>query len=336
MNTTVIAMTTFFLVTLCIGGLLVAFFLPQISGQSRMQRRRDLALGRSDLIALSGDGRAAEPGRTTRRSVEDTLRELESRNRVQKGGRPSANVSGRLRQAGLNWTPRFYRSIGLVICVAVALVLLGGLGVGAVGSIGLGLVLGLWLPSTYVKMRIKRRRQAFTSAFPDAVDIIVRGVRAGIPLADCLRIVASETQDPVRSEFRVLVEDLTIGFAVDEAVQRMSDRVNLEESRFFSVVINIQTRTGGNLSEALGNLSVVLRDRAKMRRKIKSMSSEATASAGIIGSLPPIVCLLVFLTSPQYVGLLFTTTAGNVVLAISGLWMLCGIFIMRGMINFDF
>ncbi len=335
MNPTIVAMTMFVLVGLSMGGILLALFLPQISGRMQMQRRLDLALGLSHGAALQVGGRAAD-GRPMRRSVEETLRDLEQKNRIHKGGSARASVQGRLRQAGLNWTPLTYRIIGPVIGLVIMLALWFGLGVGAVASIGLGLAAGLWLPHAYVNLVIKRRQQAFTTAFPDAVDIIVRGVRAGIPLADCLRIVATETQDPVRSEFRTLVEDLTMGLAVEEAVQRMSDRVLLEEARFFSIVITIQTRTGGNLSEALGNLSVVLRDRAKMRRKIKAMSSEAKASAGIIGSLPPIVCVLVFLTSPQYIGLLFTTTAGNIVLAASGLWMLCGILIMRSMINFDF
>ncbi|MFN4128876.1 MAG: type II secretion system F family protein [Paracoccaceae bacterium] len=293
-------------------------------------------MGLIDRPVQSGGARRGEHGRTTRRSIEETLHDLEKRNSSQEDGRPRADLLGRLRQAGLNWTTRRYRLTGLAIGLAAMLVLAVGLSLGTWASAALGLVLGLWLPSAYVNMLINRRQTAFTSAFPDAVDIIVRGVRAGIPLADCLRIVASETQDPVRSEFRVLIEDLSMGLAVEDAVQRMADRVLLEEARFFSIVISIQTRTGGNLSETLGNLSVVLRDRAKMRRKIKSMSSEAKASAGIIGSLPPIVCMLVFLTSPQYVGLLFTTTMGNMVLAASGLWMSCGIFVMRRMINFDF
>jgi tight adherence protein B len=150
-----------------------------------------------------------------------------------------------------------------------------------------------------------------------------------------LKIVAAEAQDPVKSEFKALIDDQALGMPLDEAVQRMPQRVPLSETTFFAIVIAIQSRTGGSLSEALGNLSRVLRERKKMRAKAKSMSSEAKASGGIIGSLPVIVGGLVYLTSPAYISLLFTTLAGNVVLAACALWMLIGIFVMRKMINFE-
>lgn len=331
-----LALTTFTLASLFMAGVLLALFLPQISYAAQMKKRRDMALGLGDAAALPDGNAVGKDGRPNRRPVEETLRELEKKNRIRNGGSSRATLSGRLRQAGLNWSPLACRSIGAGIGLIVTSLFWLVLGVGALASIGVGLAVALWLPKGYVGMLVKRRQAAFTTAFTDAVDIIVRGVRAGIPLGDCLRIVATETQEPVRVEFRTMVEDLTMGLAVEDAVQRMSDRVTLEEARFFAIVITIQTRTGGNLSEALGNLSIVLRDRAKMRRKIKAMSSEANASAAIIGSLPPIVCILVFLTSPGYVGLLFTTTPGNLVLAASGFWMLCGTLIMRSMINFDF
>lgn len=172
--------------------------------------------------------------------------------------------------------------------------------------------------------------------FPDAVDVIVRGVKSGLPLGDCIRVVATEGQEPVRSEFSMVVDDQTLGVPIQEAVQRLADRVALPETNFLSIVITIQSRSGGNLTEALGNLSTVLRERKKMRGKIKAMSAEAKASGGIIGSLPPIVAFLLFLTSPEYISLLFTTTIGNVVLVVCGFWMLIGVLIMHKMINFDF
>lgn len=334
MSATVIALTSFVLVASSIGAFLFAIFLPQISHNSLMRRRRDVALGLRAGSGQSRGGRETADDRPTRRSIEETLRNIEQKSRAQHRGRTS--LPSRLRRAGLTWTPTTYRgtSAGLALVIAGGLWI--GLGLAPLPSVGLGLAAGLWLPHAFVKFRINRQQRAFTTAFPDALDIIVRGVRAGIPLTDCMRIVGTESQQPVRAEFRTTVEDLVMGLAVEEAVQRMSDRVGLEEARFFAIVIAIQTKTGGNLSEALGNLSIVLRDRAKMRRKIRSMSSESKASAGIIGSLPPIVCFLVFMTSPGYVGLLFTTVAGNLLLAGSGLWMLCGILVMRNMINFDF
>jgi tight adherence protein B len=152
---------------------------------------------------------------------------------------------------------------------------------------------------------------------------------------DCLKIVASEAQEPVRSEFKTLVQDQTLGMPLDEAVQRLPDRVPLTEATFFAIVIAIQSRTGGSLSEALGNLSKVLRERKKMQAKVKAMSSEAKASGGIIAALPVIVGVLVYFSSPQYISLLFTTAIGNVVLIGCAFWMLIGVLVMRKMINFD-
>jgi tight adherence protein B len=161
-------------------------------------------------------------------------------------------------------------------------------------------------------------------------------VKAGLPITDCLRIISLEAQEPVRSEFRTIMEDQTVGVPLDQAVQRLSDRVSLSETSFFAIVVAMQSRTGGSLSEALGNLSKVLRERKKMQAKIKSMSSEANASAAIIGSLPAVVTVMLYLTSPDYIALLFTTLIGQLVLAACGLWMGIGILVMRKMINFDF
>jgi tight adherence protein B len=166
--------------------------------------------------------------------------------------------------------------------------------------------------------------------------VIVRGVKAGLPLIDCIKVIAVEAQEPVRSEFQQIVEDQTLGMPLAEAVARLPERIPLAEANFFAIVIIIQSRSGGSLSEALGNLSKVLRDRKKMDAKIRAMSAEAKSSAGIIGSLPIVVAVLVYFTSPDYILLLFQTTTGNIVLAGSGLWMLMGILVMRKMINFDF
>jgi tight adherence protein B len=182
---------------------------------------------------------------------------------------------------------------------------------------------------------ISRRFKRFAAEFPNAIDVIVRGIKAGMPLIDCLKIVASEAQDPVKTEFKALVDDQALGLPLDEAVQRMPHRVPLSETTFFAIVIAIQSRTGGSLSEALGNLSKVLRERKKMKQKVKAMSGEAKASAMIIGSLPVAVAGLLYVTSPNYIALLFITQTGNLVLAGCGLLMLMGIMVMRKMINFD-
>jgi tight adherence protein B len=180
-----------------------------------------------------------------------------------------------------------------------------------------------------------RRLKKFSLEFPNSLDIIIRGVKAGLPLGDCMRIIASEASEPVRSEFRQIVESQALGLSVTEAVERMPDRIPTPEANFFAIVIAIQQKAGGNLAEALANLSRVLRERKKMRDKIKAISSEAKASAMIIGALPIVVALLVYITSPRYIELLWTTETGRVVLVVCVCVMGLGCFIMQKMIAFD-
>ncbi len=189
-----------------------------------------------------------------------------------------------------------------------------------------------WLLS-YLK---KRRENKFLDAFPDAVDVIVRGIKAGLPLLDSMKVIVSDSPEPVRSEFRAIIETQAIGIPLGEACAKLYESMPLPEANFFGIVISIQQRAGGNLSEALGNLSKVLRDRKKMKAKIQAMSMEAKASAGIIGALPIAVMMLVWITSPLYISLLWTEPLGRLMLAASALWMFMGTMVMKKMINFDF
>jgi len=176
----------------------------------------------------------------------------------------------------------------------------------------------------------------FLHIFPDAIDVIVRGVKAGLPLGDCLKIIAEESQEPVKSEFASIVDTQAIGLPLGEACIKLHESIPLPEANFFGIVVSIQQKSGGNLSEALGNLSRVLRDRKRMQEKIKAMSMEAKASAAIIGALPPAVMGLVYLTSPAYIELLWTHPVGRMMLMGCALWMLMGVLVMKKMINFDF
>ncbi|TIS55696.1 type II secretion system F family protein [Mesorhizobium sp.] len=325
---TVIA--AFMLTSLSVGGLMMAAFYPRISKAGLFEQRF------AGIAALKVREQSASIDNNSRKqSVEATLRELEERQkaRAKKGRRPT--LVGRMRQGGLNWTKRTY----YLVCVATGLAsyavpLVFGLGNST--ALGFGVAAGLLLPHIYVSARRKGRFKRFTAEFPNAVDVIVRGLKAGLPMADCMKIIASEAQEPVKSEFRTVVADQTLGLPMDEAVQRLSERVPISEANFFAIVIAIQSRTGGSLAEALSNLSRVLRERKKMQAKIRAMSAEAKASGGIIGVLPVIVAGLVYLTSPEYISLLFTALIGNIVLAACGLWMTIGILVMRKMINFDF
>jgi tight adherence protein B len=204
----------------------------------------------------------------------------------------------------------------------------------AAAAFGVAGLLGL--PRWIVNYLRKRRMNMFLEEFANASDVIVRGVKAGLPLNDCIKVIANEAAEPVRSEFRVISETQALGLSLADAVAKLPERVPVPEANFFAIVVTIQQRAGGNLSEALGNLSRVLRDRRKMKGKIGAMSMEAKASAAIIGSLPIVVMILVYITSPAYIMLLFTEQLGNVILGCAAIWMTIGILVMRKMINFDF
>ena len=190
-------------------------------------------------------------------------------------------------------------------------------------------------PSWFLNYLRKRRIDKFVLNFPPTLETIVRGVRAGLPLTDCFNVIAAEAQEPVRTEFRNLIESMAIGLTLGEAAERMSERIPIPETTFFSIVLAIQEKTGGNLGETLSNLAGVLRDRKKLREKIKALSAEATISAAIIGSLPFIVIFAIYMTTPGYITVLFTTNSGKLILGGGLLWMSLGIFIMKQMINFD-
>ena len=237
-------------------------------------------------------------------------------------------------QAGLNVKPQSY----YIFCVVLGLT--GGLlflvsGFSPFISLLGMIVCGVGLPRWLLGRRIRSRQAKFVTEFANAIDIIVRGIRSGLPLADCMEIIATEAPEPVRSEFVELVEQQRIGIPLSKAFMRLYERVPLQEVSFFSIVIAIQAQTGGNLAEALSNLSGVLRDRDRMQAKVKALSAEAKASAMIIGALPPLVGTAVYFISPDYISLLWEEKIGQFMLVAGGTWMLIGILVMRKMINFN-
>jgi tight adherence protein B len=240
-----------------------------------------------------------------------------------------------LQRAGLGWSKRQFwmASAGAGL---VTLVVSWFMGAPLYAAAIIALAAGLAAPRWVLGFLRKRRENKFLEELPNAVDVIVRGVKAGLPIGDCIRIIASETQEPVKSEFRAIAESAAMGIPLADAAAKLHERMPLAEANFFGIVVAIQQKAGGSLSEALGNLSRVLRDRKKMKAKIQAMSMEAKASAAIIGSLPIAVMLLVYLTSPNYIELLWTHPTGHMMLAASGVWMSIGVMVMRKMINFDF
>ena len=269
--------------------------------------------------------------RSRREQVEGSLKELEARRQKDK----KVSIGTRLMQAGLDWTPqKFWIISGVLGAVAFGLAIMGSGNM--LAAVGLAFAAGFGLPRWGVGYLKKRREKAFLKALPDAVDVIVRGIKAGLPLFDSIKVVAADAPEPLRSEFLSIIETQAIGMPLGEACGRLYDRMPVPEANFFGIVVAIQQKSGGNLSEALGNLSKVLRDRKKMAEKIQAMSMEAKASAGIIGSLPPAVMLLVYLSTPDYIALLWTHPTGQVMLVACALWMTCGVLVMKKMINFDF
>ncbi|SIO20542.1 tight adherence protein B [Bradyrhizobium erythrophlei] len=324
MNTQALALA--FLAATAIGGVAWVFVYPSLSGEKKAEARRS-SVARPEPAARQAD----KNQRSRREQVEGTLKELDARRQKDK----KVALSTRITQAGLSWsTQKFWIISGVLAAVAFMLTFVAG--GGPLGSVGLAFAAGFGLPRWILNFLKKRRETAFLKALPDAVDVIVRGIKAGLPLFESIKVVAADAPEPLKGEFLAIIETQTIGIPLGEACARLFERMPLPEANFFGIVIAIQQKSGGNLSEALGNLSKVLRDRKKMREKIQAMSMEAKASAGIIGSLPPIVMLLVWITTPDYIALLWTHPTGQLMLVACLLWMACGILVMKKMINFDF
>jgi tight adherence protein B len=316
----------FFLVSVAIGGVIWVFVYPILSGEKKAEARRE-SVTRAAPVVRAAAARGALKSR--REQVEGSLKELEQRRAK------SPPLPVRISQAGLSWSKRqFFIISGALGIVAFLLFIM--IDTGVLAALAAGFAAGFGLPLWMLKFLKSRREAKFIAGFPDAVDIIVRGIRAGLPLLESLKIIAGEAPEPLRSEFRAILDTQAIGLPLGEACGKLYDRIPVAEANFFGIVIAIQQKAGGNLSEALSNLSKVLRERKKMRAKIQAMSMEAKASASIIACLPIAVMFLVYITSPQYIELLWTHPTGRFMLACSAGWMTLGVLVMRKMINFDF
>jgi len=319
------AIALFFLAAVAVGGVAWVFVYPILSGDRKAEQRM-ANVAKSEPVNVS----RRQP-KSRREAIEIALKEFEQRHKKSK----SVPLAARISQAGLTWSKRqfFLISAGIAVVMFLLGILTGaGLLVGAALAFTGAFGIPRWLLS-YLK---KRRESKFLNSFPDAIDIIVRGAKAGLPLLDCLKIICMESQEPVRSEFRTIVENQAVGLPLGEACGKLYEHMPLAEANFFGIVVTIQQKAGGNLSEALGNLSRVLRDRKKMKAKIQAMSQEAKTSAAIISALPFAVIILVYLTSPNYISLLWTEPLGRVMLGASACWMFMGVMVMKKMINFDF
>ncbi len=317
------------------GAVAYAFLFKRLADEKATDRRLDtIKKAETDRTVVKANRDRAADAAKRKKSVQDSLKELDAKQALTDRNIRKPSLRVQLKQAGIKVpVERFY--LYSVICGlaltafvyfmgAPLLVLPGALLAGVFG-----------LPRWFVSMRRAMRVKAFLNEFPNALDIIVRAVKSGLPLNDGIRLIATEAPEPVRSEFRRIVESQQIGMSIPDATMRMPETMPCPEAGFFGIVIQIQQQAGGNLSEALGNLSRVLRDRKKMKAKVQALSMEAKASAAIIGALPFIVATLVYFSSPNYIMPLFTTSTGHLILGVSGIWMSIGIFVMRKMMNFE-
>ncbi len=316
----------FFLAATAMGGVAWVFLYPILSGERKAEQRM-ASVAKSEPVV-----RSARTNQKSRRdSVETTLKEIDERHKRQS----RISLSTRIEQAGLTWSKRqFFLLSAAIGGFLFAFGILAGAGPIAGSAMGFAGAFGLprWLLS-FLK---KRREARFLNAFPDSVDIIVRGVKAGLPLLDCLKMITAEAPEPLSTEFRAILDTQAIGIPLGEACGKLYQNMPVPEANFFGITVSIQQKAGGNLAETLGNLSRVLRDRKKMKAKINAMSQEAKASAAIIGSLPIAVMTLVYISSPNYISLLWTEPLGRLMLAGSALWMFTGVMVMKKMISFDF
>lgn len=321
------------MVALAVGGLVLAIFLPLLSSGRTEARVKNLVDGRKSLPEQGpATGRLVEGSRESRRKqVQESLKLAEAREQHRQ---KRTTLRMLIAQAGLDlslWT--FWGlSAALAACLAAAAYVTGlPWYVSALsGFVGL-----LGVPRWFLGYIRRRRQEKFLSELPDALDVMVRGLKSGLPLSDALRVIAAEAAAPIGPEFWEVVEGQRVGITIEQGLERMYERIPLQEVNFLGIVLSIQSKAGGNLTEALSNLSKVLRDRRKMKSKIRSVSQEAKSSAAIIGSLPFLIMLGMSFLNPNFLTPLWTTPIGNMLLVFSAVWMLTGILVMRRMINFE-
>jgi tight adherence protein B len=304
---------------------------PLLSGATKTEKRIQ---GVTDNKAKRAVRNAqAEQISNRRRQVAETLKELEQKQKK----REKISMRTRLERARLDVTPRVFWLTSVVAGAVLGALTYASLpGMSPLISVAVMFVSALGLPRWIVNRMIRRRQNKFLDEFANSIDVIVRGVKSGLPLNECLNIIARESPSPIREEFKELVEQQRVGVPLSECFERMMTRMPLSEVNFLAIVVSIQQQAGGNLSEALGNLAGVLRDRKRMQQKVRALSAEAKASAGVLACLPFAVMLMVYFSTPNYIKILFTAKMGQFLLLCAAGWMTCGILVMKKMINFKF
>jgi len=297
-------------------------------------RPRMVLRRRMENYGLSGGKGGGGVGRIAgnrQKRIQERLQELEEKKDKKRSRRN--RIRGDLLQAGITMKIERYVMVTVAAGLVTALVVWAS-GFSLLLALPIGVIAAFGLPKMVLRMKARSRQKKFTQHFANAVDVVVRGIKSGLPVGECMAINGREAPEPVGEEFRHLVEGQKIGLTLEELLNRGLERIPTTEYKFFAIVLQIQQKTGGNLARTLENLSGVLRERKKLRDKIKALSSEAKASAMIIGSLPFFVAGMVGLLNPEYLKLLFVTTPGNIMLGCGLGWMGLGILVMSKMINF--
>jgi tight adherence protein B len=312
---------------IAVGGGVYILAIPYISGERKASKRARNVVQDKRTVRRH----AAQSLQIRRQQVQDTIKDIEAKRKRKK----SVSLRTRLTRAGISMRPRTCYIVSFLAGVAGGFIVLIT-GSSLLVSLLAAFACGLGLPRFTLARMIKRRQAKFLLEFANAIDIIVRGIKSGLAFSDCLQIIATESPEPVRSEFASLVEQQKVGVPLSEAFERMYERMPLQEVKFFAIVVGIQNQIGGNLSEVLSNLAQVLRERHRLQAKVRSFSAEARASALILGALPPVIILAIFFTTPNYILILWNDKLGNLMLIFSAIWMVMGILVMRKMINFDY
>lgn len=324
MNNSVLMMSTLGILSLFMLSLLGAAIYMAARPRLRLKKRLAAIGTISSAPAQRSDGRR-------QKRIQDKVKSLQEKNKSQQRGDV---LRASFLQAGLQADIKTYVIASIITgLIAAAIAAIAKLPLIAVPLIGVAGALGL--PKLFLGFLAKKRQKNFIAHFAEAIDVVVRGIRSGLPIGECLAIVSREFEGPVGEEFTLIIEGQKLGLTLEDILERGLQRIPIPEYRFFAIVLQIQKQTGGNLADTLDGLSNVLRDRKKMRDKIKALSSEAKSSAAIIASLPFAVLGMLSLLNPEYVGLLFTTSTGNWIIGIAGFWMVCGIAVMSKMINFE-
>ena len=326
MSSMIIIFIKSILVAVIVTGLLyIVYFQGAASKQNAKKRQKSIS-GNLNVKRIPA---STSESALRKKQIAENIKNFDKRGRSK-----SFDLSGRLIQAGLSIETKTFFMICLSLGVAFAIS--GYSLTNHVAAILIGFFLGSFvLPNMYLQSARKRRIAKFADELPNAIDVIVRGLRSGIPLTTCLRTLVTDAKEPVRTEIRLVTEAQVMGIDLETAIMRMVERVPSSEANFFAIAIILQRKSGGNLSEAISNLARVLRERKKMKQKVHALSSESKSTTMMMGAMPFIMAIFMYFMAPKMIALLWTTNSGILMVVGTLFWMSIGLFIMKQVTSFE-